>query len=94
MKVVINTCFGRFGLSNDALNELKKLQDNQNKSWINIYEIDRFDPDLVKVVETLGVLANGGFAKLKVVEIPDDVIWTIEAYDGYESIHEQHRIWE
>jgi len=27
------------------------------------------------------------------VEVPDDVVWTIENYDGMETIHEKHRTW-
>ncbi len=36
---------------------------------------------------------NQNFAKLKVVEIPDDVDWEVENYDGIEWIAEKHRIW-
>jgi hypothetical protein len=36
---------------------------------------------------------NGDFAELKVVEIPDDVQWQIEEYDGKEWIAEKHRTW-
>ena len=50
-------------------------------------------PRLVECVETLGTKANGRFAELHVVEIPDDVDWFIDEYDGIESIHERHRIW-
>ena len=32
-------------------------------------------------------------AKLKIVEIPDDVEWIIEEYDGKEWIAEDHRRW-
>jgi hypothetical protein len=48
---------------------------------------------LVQVVESLGVHANGRFANLKVIDIPSDVEYTIEEYDGMESIHEKHRTW-
>lgn len=57
-------------------------------------DIERDDPDLVKVVEELGGAASGRFAELKVVEIPADVEWTIEEYDGAEWIAEKHRTWE
>jgi hypothetical protein len=53
----------------------------------------RADPLLVRVVEELGEEANGSFAKLKVVEIPDGVDYQIDDYDGVESIHEKHRSW-
>jgi hypothetical protein len=44
-------------------------------------------------VQELGEAANGQYAKLKVVTIPDDVEWTIEEYDGMEWIAEAHRTW-
>jgi len=50
-------------------------------------------PQLVAVVESLGNKANGKFAALVVVEIPDGIDYEIEEYDGHESIHEQHRSW-
>ena len=39
---------------------------------------DRCDPHLIQVVEELKEEANGEYAQLKIVEIPDDVKWTIE----------------
>lgn len=54
----------------------------------------RTDPDLIKVIEELGSeKASGACAKIKIVEIPDDVAWEIDDYDGIESIHEVHRSW-
>ena len=53
----------------------------------------RTDKKLVECVETLGEKADGYCAELKVVEIPDDVNWEIDEYDGLESIHEVHRVW-
>lgn len=53
----------------------------------------RTDPTLVEVVEELKEAANGEFARLKIVEIPDDVKWKIENYDGVETIREISREW-
>lgn len=53
----------------------------------------RRHPDLVEVVEVLGSEANGTFADLVVVEIPDGVEYVIEEYDGSEHIAEKHRTW-
>lgn len=53
----------------------------------------RCHPDVIAVVEELGEEANGPYSKLKIVEIPDDVAWTIEDYDGKEWIAEVHRTW-
>ena len=30
---------------------------------------------------------------LKIIEIPDDVDWIIEEYDGNEWVAEKHRTW-
>ena len=55
--------------------------------------IPRNDPDLVKVVELLGEECNTRFSNLIVIEIPDDVEWVIEEYDGNEWVSEKHRTW-
>lgn len=55
---------------------------------------DRADKILVRVVEELGPEANGRVSALKVIEIPDDVKWHIEEYDGLEHVAEDHRIWD
>ncbi len=46
-----------------------------------------------RAVEELKEEANGTFAELKIVEIPDDVEWVIEEYDGIEWVSEKHRVW-
>jgi hypothetical protein len=56
-------------------------------------DFERDDPCLVKVVEELGDCANGSFASLNIVEIPDDVEWEIAEYDGIEWVAEKHRTW-
>ena len=59
------------------------------------YEVlhNRADPDLVAVVEEMGHKANGQYANLMIVEIPDDVQWHLAEYDGVEHIAENHRTW-
>ena len=56
-------------------------------------DIARNDKDLVSVVEKFGKEVSGKCANLSVVEIPDDIEWVIEEYDGYESVAEKHRVW-
>jgi len=56
-------------------------------------DIERDDPTLIQVVEELGKEASGSLAELKIVEIPDDVNWEIDEYDGIETIDEVHRSW-
>ena len=91
MKVVINRRFGGFGLSNEACEYLGiSPKEAYDYSSYNM----RTDPDLVDCVEHLGSeRASGSFAKLKVVEIPDDVKWEITDYDGMEQVEEVHRVW-
>ena len=57
-------------------------------------DLDRDDPVLVQVVRELGEAVNSKFSDLKVVEIPADVEWQIEEYDGREWIAEKHRTWD
>lgn len=148
MKVVINSCFGGYGLSPKAYLRIGQLlcrpvyffnssveggsrispeeakesfcfhavdlpdfmeregripgrigdYKEQNKFWNNHaipdFSDDRANPILVQVVKELGQEASGLSASLKIVEIPDDVKWHIEEYDGCESIHENHRVWK
>lgn len=65
-----------------------------NDSAIYDRDITRHDPDLVKIVEELGENAGSWSSKLKIIEIPDDIEWQIEEYDGLEWVAEKHRIWK
>ena len=56
-------------------------------------DIPRDDSALVQVVEEMSKEANSRHASLKVIEIPDDVEWQIEEYDGMEHVAEKHRTW-
>lgn len=96
MKVVKNVCFGGFGLSDLALSRLSELTGKSVSECKMEYEWEdenRSAPELVQVVEELSDKANGSFAKLEVVEVPDDVEWYIRDYDGLETIEEVHRSW-
>jgi hypothetical protein len=77
------------------LSDKEKQNQNALYSQHSLYHnnIKRTDPDLIAVVELLGKAANGKHAELSVVEIPDDVEWEIEEYDGNEHIAEVHRTW-
>ena len=77
-KIVLNKCYGGFGLSGEARRYLGYL------GWDKPHEIPRDDPRLIQVVEELREKANGPYAELKVIEIPDGVPWEIDDYDGYE----------
>ena len=107
-KIVINSCFGGFGLSQEALRELQKLNDKlvvERKSEVfpeeSLWLSEDFDDyphyrgnyQLIEVVEKLGSRANGDYSELYIVEIPDDVEYTIKNYDGQEWVAEVHRTW-
>ena len=134
MKVVINRCYGGFGISDtaferyldlkgitwykgesecgfsdyynvpveeyEALYELCKAKPvgpgrfaEVNGLCISQYDIERTDPILVQVVEELGEESWAFAAELKVVEVPDDIQWEIDEYDGMESVREVSRSW-
>lgn len=137
MEIVLNKCFGGFGLSNKAivkifklkgitvypyiadygLDETKIIRIGSNTKHVSFginnyltidpkvdsitlanyqeikkykpidYEFKRTDKDLVAVVEELGDEANGDFAELVVVEIPDGYEYRIDEYDGIETAY-------
>jgi hypothetical protein len=91
-KVVINTCFGGFKLSSIAC-EMYATINNLALQDFSEYEISRDDATLVMIVEQLGQAANGSYARLKIVEIPANVQWQIDEYDGVEHVAEVHRTW-
>ena len=118
MKVVINDCFGGFGLSKVAYEWLIKekgwivteynkegdyknpkadlvLSNHFSNTYYHVKNEDelRINPDVIEVVETIGKEASGDCAKLKIIEIPDDVEWHISEYDGCEHVAENHQTW-
>ena len=140
-KVVINACFGGFGLSKEAcqrfwdikgqqvwieddikfksmglftvwlvppeerieskeeefyqmsMDERKEYNEEYSSQTWHYHEVARDDPDLIQVVEQLGDAANGSYAELRIVDVPDDANWYIEEYDGNEHVAERHRTW-
>ena len=94
MKIVINVCYGGFGLSTKGITLYKQLCGIDSNTKIHDFDIDRDDVALVKIVETLGEESwDKSFAELKVVDIPDGIDWEIKDYDGWEHIAEVHRTW-
>jgi hypothetical protein len=93
-RVVINECYGGFGLSDVAelrYRELAGVDFEDDK--FHVSDIARDDPLLIKVIRELGPAADGLHAELKIVEIPADVEWQIGEYDGNEWVAEKHRTW-
>ena len=80
-KVVINSSYGGFGLSQKAKARLKELGQEYGE-----WSIPRHDPILIQVIEELGSdWASGNHARLEIVEIVGRT-YRIEEYDGMESV--------
>ena len=97
MKIVLNQCFGGFGLSKQAvalykLKTGKELILEDNDTWFIHDDPERWDPFLVEVVEELGELSNGEYSNLVVVEIEDGKLFKIDEYEGVEWIVERDEI--
>ena len=88
-KIVINADFGGFRLSDLGMKTYKSLGGQVDYAR----DIPRDCPILIKVIEQLGNKANDHCSKLKIVEIPDNVQWEINEYDGLEHVAEKHRTW-
>jgi hypothetical protein len=118
MKVAINRCFGGFGISDEAFENLltrkgiafekvesgsklmgasyyHKGHSGDDDHYISHYDYsnDRSDPDLIAVIEEMGQSANSWASEIAIVDIPDDVEWHIDEYDGMEHVAENHRTW-
>lgn len=89
MKIAINKCYGGFGLSKKAYEWLGMKWDGYGYE----FKDDRSNQRLIQCIEALGEKASGEYAKLHIVEIPDDVEFEIEEYDGFELVAEKHRTW-
>ncbi len=88
-KVVYNSRYGGFGLSDAAIAELKAL--GMEPSWASpTYEqwdgIVRHDPRLVDVVERLGRAADGPYARLAIRTV--EGMYLVTEYDGLEEVIE------
>ena len=92
-KVVINACHGGFGLSAAAESKYRELAGITDPNFYS-RRIPRDDEHLIAVVELMESEASNKYSELKIVEIPDDVNWYIEEYDGKEWVAERHRTWE
>lgn len=106
MKVVINKCFGGFSVSDAVMEKLgfPLTKEDRGRNWHSLensdfgiespdYNAYRSDPRLVAAVEELGAEADGKYAELQAIEIPDGVEFVIEEYDGNEWVAEKHRTW-
>lgn len=80
-KVVYNSYYGGFGLSDKAQKLLNELKGEE----VDYYDLPRHDKDLVAVVEELGSEASGRFNSVVIAEIDSDR-YRISEYDGWEKV--------
>lgn len=100
-KVVINVCYGGFGLSDEAVREYlrrtgRRWTETPRALFTSFHvvgedgwyqgDIPRTDPTLIALVEEWGDRANGRHAELKIEELPKGTQYLIDEYDGFESI--------
>lgn len=83
MKIVINTEYGGFGLSESAIERYVELTGKRRKSW---YDIPRTDKYLIQVVEELGKEACDLFSHLEIEDIKKGTLYRIVSNDGLETI--------
>jgi len=62
--------------------------------YFSVDSIRRDDINLIRTVEDLGEKAASYLSRLKIVEIPDNIFWSIKEYDGKEWVAEKHLTWE
>jgi hypothetical protein len=101
MKIVVNKCYGGFSVSKDVYDELSIPWDGYGYISNDELGIDsenftayRADSRLIKAIEKVGLKkASGALADLVIVNIPNNIDWYIDDYDGIETIHEDHRSW-
>lgn len=71
----------------------EKINELPEEDYFYYGNLDRTDNDLIQVIEEFGDEASGKCGNIKIVDIPDDIQWEIDDYDGIETIHEVHRSW-
>lgn len=74
--------------------EIDKIMKQFGDYWDNFDEkFKRTNETIIRVVEELGAEANNRFSRLEIVEIPDDIDWEIDDYDGIETIRRKGERW-
>jgi hypothetical protein len=98
-EIVLNEKYGGFSLSDQVQTLYKEATKDvvRPKYWYIEQDVRRDDQILLKIIREVGLdKSAGNFAKLKIIEIPDDVPedgWVIQDYDGIEWVAEKHRTW-
>ena len=83
MFILLNKCYGKFGLSDEFLDEYPEYKD-KGKWNRNSF---RTNEELIERVKYFGLhRAGGNDSNLSIVSIPDDVNWAKNEYGGYEYV--------
>lgn len=91
ISIAINRCYGGFSLSDAAVRRWSELWGGQTETYF--YDERRANPALIQTIRELGDAANGRHSDIRIVEIPDGVLWEIDEYAGMERVVEKHRTW-
>lgn len=87
MKVLINSDYGGFSLSDKFLTHLKNIKLINEDT--NNYHINRHDQLIIEEAIKFGLKkVNGICADLEIVELPDNCNYKISEYDGQEWIEQ------
>jgi len=88
MKVVYNEFCGGFSLSEEAIRLGREI--SGDPEWRDLerigLEMDRSDPVLVQVVETLCDKAGAPGTSLAIADVPTGTRYRIDEYDGSETV--------
>lgn len=77
----------------DFGDNVKINEKDYEKYSLNLDGAYREDKILIEVVEELKEKANGKYSNLKIVEIPDNLDYVIDEYDGIETLHQEVEEW-
>ena len=83
----------RHYFTKDMGDNVEISNEDYDKYCLYLRDEHREDPVLIEVVEELGEKASGRFGNLQVVEIPDDLDYVIDEYDGIETLHQKVQEW-
>lgn len=88
MQVLLNDCYGGFNFSEEFKAHIRSKYPNRYEED-SFYFVDRADPVFIEEALSFGLeKASGHFSNLVVVEIPDNVNYSIYEYDGMEQIEQ------
>jgi hypothetical protein len=88
-KVMINTCYGAFSVSDEAVRHYMEANPPSDAEDTNLFlnqDVSRTDPLMISIIEAMGAAANGHGANILIVDVPAGTKYRIREYDGVEFI--------